>query len=428
MKIKRKLVYQCVVACILMSGITSTVYAKVQTNKPIITEEKKVVRIEVTKLIEPQYDECLSFEEGVAPVRVGDKWGFINTKGEMIVKPQYDFANVFNEGKAIVVKEEQLESGIYNIGFIDIKGKYTPFLLKNGDKVLLWDYYTNGKHMFHNEHVIIQYDDTNGMFNTSGKIVPITIKSDQYSYPMYLYAPNDGMLGIRDAWLKGEWDCGIGYINEKGELIDLTKALSNEGTGKRIVDIRPFNNGLAPVKQAEFIRGEMVSSAWGVIDKTGKFVIQPQYTDFWVNNIFTTYELFVEDIAIVANKDKVFGAIDKTGKTVIPFKYEVLQPVIEGRIVFKENGKYGYMDKRGKVVIPASFEKATHFSQGIAAVLKKGEAYCIDKEGNKVQGSEQISLDSYYKENGNAISAPEEYIIVKSGDKYGFNKINIIRQ
>jgi hypothetical protein len=52
-----------------------------------------------------------------APVRSGDKWGYINSKGKFIIAPQYDFAFGFDGGLAVVEK-----GGKY--GFIDEGGKY----------------------------------------------------------------------------------------------------------------------------------------------------------------------------------------------------------------------------------------------------------------------------------------------------------------
>ena len=45
------------------------------------------------------------FSEGLAGVKVGDKWGFIDTKGKMVILPQFDEALKFSEGLAAVFIE-----------------------------------------------------------------------------------------------------------------------------------------------------------------------------------------------------------------------------------------------------------------------------------------------------------------------------------
>jgi len=42
------------------------------------------------------------FREGLAPVVVGGKWGFIDTKGNMVIEPKFDDATSFSNGVASV--------------------------------------------------------------------------------------------------------------------------------------------------------------------------------------------------------------------------------------------------------------------------------------------------------------------------------------
>ena len=46
-------------------------------------------------VINPQFDLVGSFSEGLADVVIGDKWGYINPKGEFVINPQFDFAGDF---------------------------------------------------------------------------------------------------------------------------------------------------------------------------------------------------------------------------------------------------------------------------------------------------------------------------------------------
>ena len=45
------------------------------------------------------------FSEGLAGVKVENKWGFIDTKGKMVIPPQFDEAGKFSEGLAAVFSE-----------------------------------------------------------------------------------------------------------------------------------------------------------------------------------------------------------------------------------------------------------------------------------------------------------------------------------
>lgn len=67
--------------------------------------------------ISGQFDFAKSFSEGLAGVKKDGKWGFINTKGELIIPYQFDdFVHSFNEGLAIVKNNDKC-------GFINTKGE-----------------------------------------------------------------------------------------------------------------------------------------------------------------------------------------------------------------------------------------------------------------------------------------------------------------
>ena len=53
-------------------------------------------------VIEIKYDDAGSFGEGLAPVQVGEEWGYINADGEMVIEPQFEDACPFHEGRAMV--------------------------------------------------------------------------------------------------------------------------------------------------------------------------------------------------------------------------------------------------------------------------------------------------------------------------------------
>lgn len=56
-------------------------------------------------VIAPQFDGALSFSEGLAPVCIGGKWGYIDKAGKRVIEPQFDMAGLFSDGVAIVGME-----------------------------------------------------------------------------------------------------------------------------------------------------------------------------------------------------------------------------------------------------------------------------------------------------------------------------------
>lgn len=68
-------------------------------------------------VIKPQFEEAMDFSEGLAAVRIGDKYGYIDTRGKMVIKAQFDEVHGFSQGLARI-----RIGGKY--GYIDRKGKY----------------------------------------------------------------------------------------------------------------------------------------------------------------------------------------------------------------------------------------------------------------------------------------------------------------
>jgi hypothetical protein len=53
-------------------------------------------------VIPPQFDEARDFSEGLAPIRINRKWGYIDSKGKTVIPSKYYRARGFSEGLAAV--------------------------------------------------------------------------------------------------------------------------------------------------------------------------------------------------------------------------------------------------------------------------------------------------------------------------------------
>lgn len=150
----------------------------------------------------------------------------------------------------------------------------------------------------------------------------------------------------------------------------------------------------------------MIAGKWGYIDKTGKFVINPQFED--------ALPFSNEGIGIVSLSDGKWQGIDKTGKVIIPAQFEgrffsltrdrpgggfrILESDDPAAVTFSEGlrpektgDKYGYIDTTGRYVINPQFHWVSNFVDGLAFVIvsmgPEKLAY-IDKEGKYVWQSQ----------------------------------------
>ena len=79
-------------------------------------------------VIKPTFESVEDFHEGLAAAWQYGKWGFINKKGKFVIQPQYSVVGDFNDGHAYVIHrtEETKDDGTYihnHIAYIDKHGK-----------------------------------------------------------------------------------------------------------------------------------------------------------------------------------------------------------------------------------------------------------------------------------------------------------------
>ena len=110
----------------------------------------------------------------------------------------------------------------------------------------------------------------------------------------------------------------------------------------------------------------------GFVDKNIEYQIEPKY--------YRAYN-FSNGLALVINKDELWGYVDSTGKEVIPCQYEWADPFGEYDLAPVEvDGKWGLIKKDGSYYIEPSLPGIQPFSCGYAVVeLKKGQKVKICK-------------------------------------------------
>jgi hypothetical protein len=253
------------------------------------------------KLIEILGFGMKGFYDGFAAVKVGDRWGFLNTAGKLAIPVKYEKVTVFNSGFAAVQRDKRFfvidhkgtefpvdfpgivdlnefseklasfktEAGL--IGFADGAGKVAiqPKFQSAGDfhGALAWAKSTSGKIGYINpkgEWVIEpkfdagkDFDHVSGMMRVkSGDKWGYSNKSGDVSY-MY---DSELFEDFSDGLARGKKGDKFGFFNNKMEW-----AIQPQYDGAR-----DFKNGYASVKMGEL---------WGVIDKTGNWVIKPKFDE-----------------------------------------------------------------------------------------------------------------------------------------------------
>lgn len=228
--------------------------------KHVYIDRAGKITLEPTKY----YSNLGPFAEGLAPVRLGLSWGYMNKDGEMVIKPIFRSAGLFHEGVAAV------KPGAVGWGYIN----------KTGRLVVPADY-QKAKAFSEGLAPVMPMEKLNGWgyINSKGELVI----SPQYSEAEPFF---EGLAAVKVA--DKQW----GFIDHEGKFV----------LPANYQAARPFSEGLAAVQ---------MNGRWGYIDKHGMQVIACRYS---------TVHSFADGRAAVCLYGR-WGFIDKKGKMVVPAKY-----------------------------------------------------------------------------------------------------------
>ena len=440
-------------------------------------DERGVMTFERT--IAPQYEDAGLFSEDLVAVKQGGKWGYIDLNNNIVIGFQYDYASFFSEGYAVVGSfgtntyhdwvwdgdaedwvPEDVEYEVIFLGRIDKSGNYRPFRRTYFNRAgpteedigLVTNDLNFGTAWFDQTQLYYYYNgwanvNDSNIFDTDGNQFK-TVNDERYRAR---YAPTEGLVAAWDDDFQLD-GAGAIYLNLDGSVaIDLRGHKYYDGNGNMIVDtlvgwdsvdwdqveysryfynVFPFNQGIAPVWLFEYsYNTDETSILLGFIDKSGQFVIQPQYSPGWIRGLRGEHVIFNDGGLASVRRGSDFGAINIDGGEVIQFQYDGLRIFTEGVAPFERGGLFGYVDIAGNEVIPARFRETSGFSNGVAVAYDGTRAFLIDRSGNEIPGSEGVNLAIYiiHNEDGTIITYnPGEYITITEGGLYGFGRITYV--
>ena len=230
-------------------------------------------------IIKPFFKKAKMFKNGLASVCIETKnknqglWGYINPEGKFVIDPIYDYASNFSEGLATVL--------VYS---------------RSKDK----EQYISSSEMF--------------IINKKGNII-----GKPFSFSLI-----------------DEFSEGYAIIKDIIQGYSFVDSLGNKVDNIYVDDLRSFSDGMAGIK--------LKNGKWGFINKKFTLVLKPEYDDIGY---------FDNGIAPV-KINEYWGAIDKNGNIIIPFNYTFLSTFSDNLAYFKIKRDAltisGWLHKKGKVV------------------------------------------------------------------------------
>ncbi|MEZ4316324.1 MAG: WG repeat-containing protein [Myxococcota bacterium] len=238
----------------------------------------------------------LGFDDGLAPITVGKKWGYLGTDGKIAIPVDYDEVSQFDGGYAAARKSTSHL-------VIDTKGAETKVAVP----VLELKHFQEGLAPMKGGNSLWGFVDTKGAVAVEAKFKSVGYFVDGHAWAK----TEEGMVGFIDT--QGTWvidpkyvaakDFGPGsglarvkpvedwvFVRTDGSILsppsaegvsDFSEGLASakvgdkhgffDATGKWVIEpafdgVRDFKNGYAAAKQGEL---------WGFIDTKGAWVVKP---------------------------------------------------------------------------------------------------------------------------------------------------------
>ncbi len=275
------------------------------------------------------------------PAKFGNLFGFVDTLGNTVIEPCFEWAEPFKEGKALVY-----ENGL--AGYVNKHGEYvSPCIYEDG-------------YSFKEGVAVIEGEDGFGALDFLGRTI---LKPEHEDV--------------------GPVSCGMIYAS-KGDLYGYFNTSGEQVLPFAYTTAFDFVNGIAKVK---------AGNKYGVIDKSGTFLVMPEFEKLFVS----------PDSVVVAKNDSGYGMIKLPMDTVMPFSFEYVGMFNQNRALVIDEGKYGYINANGEWVIEPNYEvdpstvNYADFNNGYAKYKSRGKFGLLDTLGERVFPAIFQDLGSYSK-------------------------------
>jgi hypothetical protein len=180
-------------------------------------------------IVSPQFNRAWRYHEGRAAVQIGDKWGYLDETGKVLIEAQFEDALDFHDGLAAVKR-------LGKWGYIDHTGRTT-----------IEARFESAADFSEGLAAVAVQVGKEGYYIDKTGTMAMKLPADVRQLSPF----SEGVAGV---WI-GQVN-GWGYIDRKGTVIIKPQFYAGE----------PFREGLASVLTSRNLRG--------FIDKTGKMVIE----------------------------------------------------------------------------------------------------------------------------------------------------------
>lgn len=379
--------------------------------------------------------------EVLMPYLKGDKYGYANSKGQIVIEPKYDYVLLFEKGYALV------------------RLNYKWGLIKETGHVIIEPIARQLSNFDSNNLTEITVENKSGVINTKGEwVVPCNYSRVDIK-PNFIEVTNsDNQTAIFD--LKGKTI--VDFKNIEFRFPESTLAFSNfiiteldqqfglseiEKTGEFKERIPPQYKSLSILNDKLF--EVQLDDKWGLVDSDNKLIVPFEYNGFKKEGGFiiaeqeieyqTKIKLFEPEFYIPNRRmDDIEREFDNEKRIVYYLMTQEEQDRIKLMgIDFDERKEirvlYSLINEQGQIVIPAQFGEISlnkpfiqvRTDKGVSLFDKQGKqvsAVLFDQVGEIKEGLVLVKIGSMENlpENFSDLSESDKLIATYNRFKYGY--------
>ena len=303
-----------------------------------------------------------SFSLAYYTIYENEKWGVIDTKGNVIIQPSYEEMIVIPDNTKsvfICVENVNYENGTYETKVINEKNQeiFTTY-----DKVeAIYNYDEDNNLMYEKNVLKVQKDGKYGLINLEGKEVLACTKDN-----------------IEE--LKGTQSVFITTLSEKKGIVD--------SFGKEIIENKYTEISSLTDKYENGFIVKSETGKYGIINYDKSVALEEKYDE--IKNIYGNKMYVVKEADI-------WKVTNSSGESFIENKFEDVKSIDTDNIIIKQNGKYGVVNTKSEEKIPTSYDDLTYaFSNYYIA--KKDNKYGIITIDNETKLEFNYNYISYHTE------------------------------
>lgn len=342
-----------------------------------------------------------------------NKWGVIDSKGEIVIDPSYAEMIIIPNSKNDVflcTYDINYQEGIYQTKALNSKNEE---IFKDYEQIeAIANYDVNNNLWYENNTLKVKKNGKYGTIDLSGKqLLPceydeITAVSGIQNA---LRIAKEGKYGVADSegkiLVKPEYQevTNLGKDNKSGFIV-------KNAEGKYGI-VEDSDHTILEQKYDEIMK--VYGNEYYVVKQAGKTMVVKKDGTQSLSQGFDNIIAILKNAenGVIYQKQNQYGVMKLTGETTIPASYEELKESKSGMFIAKKNGKYGVIDLNNEVKVEFKYLSISYH--------EKTDLYIAENEQFE---NDILDSDFTVKQTGMLIDLDNEkgYLELRQNDEYKY--------